>query len=292
MNSQEQLRERILANDVDFLCVAGSRLFGTNKEGSDYDYRGFILPGFDYLIGINRFDDMDVPGADHKVFALKRFLDLIVGGDPSLTELLFAPKDKIIKITPIGQTILDNRESLVSNRIYDKISGYARNEWRKAFAEKLLIEGRTPTEDTWVEDAKNLFPDWDKEKMDKICGWIIDGKPKRIVPSKKDLGEKRKKELEAYGFVVSQAAHSLRLVGEVIELMLTGNITFPRPNAKWLLSIRQGKVSKEEVQAKREQLVYEAEEARKKSILPDKPNVPAIMSLYGELVREYLKKTL
>lgn len=287
MNSFERLKNMVI-NSPDLLACSGSRLYGTNRDDSDWDFRGFILPSFEYLIGIKHFDDMDIEGADHKVFSLKRYLDLVLKGDPSLTEILFVPKDKIVKISPIGEKIIAIRSSLVSNAIFNKVLGYSTSEWRKAMGERMIIEGRTKDEDdivAWIRDAKK----WDKERMDTFVEWINEDKPKKIVPSTRDFGAKRKAEVEKYGFGVSSAAHSIRLVGEIMELMTTGNITFPRPNASILKDIRYGKYTREEVQKIRDDIEKEVNEARKKSILSDKPDYKLVYNVYGDIVREVIK---
>jgi predicted nucleotidyltransferase len=40
---EEQLQLKVV-NEPDFLAVSGSRLYGTNREDSDHDFRGFVMP--------------------------------------------------------------------------------------------------------------------------------------------------------------------------------------------------------------------------------------------------------
>ena len=74
MNAEKALKEAV--DHPDFLSISGSRLYGTARPESDFDYRGFVVPPFEYLVGDRNFNDTELPGADHKVYALKRFLHL------------------------------------------------------------------------------------------------------------------------------------------------------------------------------------------------------------------------
>jgi hypothetical protein len=64
----------------------------------------------------------------------------------------------------------------------------------------------------------------------------------------------------------------IRLLGEGKELIETGRITLPRPNAKELIAIRHGKYKLREIAEMASQLEAEAMEAQKHSPLPEKVN--------------------
>ena len=281
MNAEKALDHAIL--NPDWLIISGSRLYGTNRPESDEDFRGFVIPPYEYLLGMKNFNDRDVEGADHKVYNLQRFFDLITVGDPQCSEGLFAPENKIVKITDVGREVIKNRHLFISNKIYNRIMGYSYSEWRKAMAVKIEIVDRTKTEDDVILDIRNHFKP-DKDGMDTILEILYQNREKKLVPSTRKLGEKRKKDLKKFGFCVSSAAHSLRLMGQLIELTTTGTITFPRPNAKELLGIRIGDYNRDEVKEMYDELHSEAEKARKKSILPDAPDYKKIDELYEQLV--------
>jgi uncharacterized protein len=284
---EEALRVRV-EETPDLLVGCGSRLYGTNREDSDHDLRGFVIPPFEYLINVKQFEYAEVAGGeDHKIYSLHRYIDLVISGDPLLTELLFAPPQFIHRCSEIGRTILNNRNLFLSNRIYDRVTGYGNSEFRKAMGVKYVMEERAKDDDdiiAWIRDKKH----WEKERMDQFVQWMDESRPAKLVPSRNDLGAKRKAEFDKYGYGVSSAAHSLRLMKQVIELMLTGAITFPRPDAELLRDIRQGRISRETVEQMRDELVIEAETARKSSILPNTPNRAAIMNLYASMVRKFL----
>lgn len=277
----QELRNAI--DNPDYLVVSGSRLYGTDRSTSDWDYRGFTIPPFDYLIGLQNFEMGSGEGEDNKVFSLKRFFDLVSAGDPQLTETLFVPDDKIIKINKVGRKVRDNRSLFLSNLIYKRIMGYGYSEWRKAMGERLIIEKRSKTLDDIIAGVRNTKI-LDKEKMDQFVEWMQKDLNRKVVPSKKNLGAKRKAEFDNHGYGVSSAAHAIRLYCQLIELMKTGNLTFPRPESDILKAIRSGKIDKVEAQKIHNEKVELAEKARDNSILPDRPDQKNIKNLYRELV--------
>lgn len=68
--------------------------------------------------------------------------------------------------------------------------------------------------------------------------------------------------------------HAVRIAAEAKELLLTGRITFPRPEAELLLAIRQGLLPYKEVEALIDNGLCAIQAAEQCSALPDKPNYP------------------
>lgn len=74
--------------------------------------------------------------------------------------------------------------------------------------------------------------------------------------------------------------HAVRIAAEAKELLLTGHITFPRPEAALLLAIRQGQLPYEQVEDLIDQGLADIKDAETKSTLAESPN----HSLMDELV--------
>ena len=66
--------------------------------------------------------------------------------------------------------------------------------------------------------------------------------------------------------------HIIRLLDEGRELMETGRITLPRPNAEFLKEIRQGKMKLYDIEKLADELQVKAKEAQEKSDLPETPD--------------------
>lgn len=287
MNPQKLLQDCV--RNPDFLSVSGSRLYGTNREDSDYDYRGFVFPPFEYLLNIHTFKDMQLPEEeDYKVYSVKRFLELVIMGDPQCTELFFVPDSLVKQRSELAKEVLALKDVVVSQNMYRRILGYGNSEFRKARGERLNIEGRTKNEDDVIFDIRHTF-DLDKSDTDSVIEILLKNKKKTIVSSKKNLGSKRKAEFDKYGFGVSSATHAIRLTQQLIELLETGNITLPRPNADFLRDVRQGRYTIEEVSDIYDQIVAEAEAAKEKTHLREKPDNNRVWDVYKSVVVKYLK---
>ena len=284
MNAEKALEKAV--EKPDFLAESGSRLYGTNLPTSDYDLRGFVLPPMEYLFGVKKFECRELEG-DHKVFSVHRFISLVMKGDPQCTELLFAGKPHIVTCSAIGERVLALRPYMISNAVFNRIMGYSVSEWRKAMGTKAVREKRTHTEDEVIQHVRNTFHP-DRDSMDEIIRLLYKDRPVKVISSVSGLGSKRKAQVEKYGYCVKSAAHSIRLVTQLTELMKTGYITFPRPNAKLLLKIRKGEFSKEELEKIYKETRAIAEESRKVSILPDKPDRNKVWQSYTTIVADCL----
>jgi len=93
-----------------------------------------------------------------------------------------------------------------------------------------------PVSDNFLEGIKKekayikAKKEWDGYKQ-----WEKNRNPERSILEKK------------YGYDTKHASHLFRLVTEAEELLTTGNLTFPRPDAAHLLEIRNGKYTYDEL---------------------------------------------
>jgi len=286
MKSEEALNISI-ENPI-FSAVTGSRLYGTNREDSDYDSRGYIIPPFEYLINVKKFECREFSDKDHKIYSLKRYLDLALKGDPQSIELLYIPENKIINTSDIANEFISLRSDIISENIQNRLIGYAYSEWRKAMGQRMLMDKRTVNEDNVINDIRNIFAP-NKENMDNIIEILMEDKERKVISSKMGLGAKRKKEFEEYGFGTSSAVHSIRLLDQLYELMTTGVITFPRPNAELLKGIRYGEYTKNEVNEIYEENLCKVKNNKDNSILRKKPNYKKIWQIYSDVIKSFLK---
>jgi len=106
----------------------------------------------------------------------------------------------------------------------------------------------------------------------------------------RELGAKRKADIERFGYSPKNAMHLIRLAEMGIEVLRSGEYNVRRQNAEMLLSIRRGEWSMERVQSYGSDLLARMDLALESSPLPDEPDKARINRMLVELtlaVRRY-----
>jgi len=120
--------------------VTGSTAYGLATENSDVDIKGIYLLPTKEVLELN-FDPQhttkDHTDPDWVYHEVGKFMKLVMGGNPTVTELLFL--ESYTHMTPIGQLLIDNRDYFLSTRGVQKAyRGYAMGQAKdlaKRFAE-------------------------------------------------------------------------------------------------------------------------------------------------------------
>jgi len=89
----------------------------------------------------------------------------------------------------------------------------------------------------------------------------------------------RSKDAAQKGVDNKSLSHAYRLIGESIELLQTGKLTFPRPDSEFLLEIKNGKYSTDFRNEISEEVTRVSQEVRSTSPLMDKPNMDSIKAI-------------
>jgi hypothetical protein len=104
-----------------------------------------------------------------------------------------------------------------------------------------------------------------------------------------EYGERARAAREAGGADWKAMYHALRIASQTVELLLTGNVTFPRPDAEYLLKVRRGEVRVEEVSEAIEQGLVEIRKAQENSVLRRDPNRGAARQFIMDVHTDVLK---
>lgn len=296
MIAEKALSEKIAKPD---LCViTGSKLYGTARYDSagncisDTDIRGVIVPPWEYLT-VRKFEQASIPNEqDGLIYSIGFFIKQLIACNPQHLELLFANETNVLSCTDVGKELLSMREAFVSKRFYKRILGFSNSEYRKMRMVELESTERTKTEDEVINDIRNVFGpsfgEHQKEKMDEVLSILFSCHSRKEITNVDKVTGKRKAEYEKFGYGASSACHSIRLVQQCGELLTTGTMTFPRPNAEQLRDIKHGRISLEEVDAIYKEAIKETESAIKTTKLPDQPDIAKINSWYERLIAQVL----
>lgn len=128
------------------LAPTGSYAYGTNTENSDKDYKGVCIPPDNYYFGLESFNEYSNSGGknfkntkddvDVSIIHINKFVKDAMQGVPNNIEILFLRQQDYLKVTPLGQTLIDNRHLFLSKQIKNKFGGYARSQIKKLKAGK------------------------------------------------------------------------------------------------------------------------------------------------------------
>ena len=122
---------KIKGHEIIFKTLVGSHSYGTNIEGSDEDFKGVYIqdPQDVYVNGYK--EQLDI-SKDETYYEIERFLSLCQTGNPTMLELLYAPKECIEYISPIFQKVVDNRDIFMTKALRFSFGGYAIEQIKKA----------------------------------------------------------------------------------------------------------------------------------------------------------------
>lgn len=239
---------------------------------------------------------------DFEIFSYQEFIKLLLEGQTVALDMLFSPEfSKYPSCSNIGE-IWTNRDKLL-HRGTSAFVGYCQTQAAKYG----LKGGRVAAMEAAVQFLENL-PGEDKlEKhwtaievlvstTEHMKIEVIEGPNNKMLPHWNVCDRKMglttkvgyatlvfKKVYDNYGHRAKLAQknenidwkallHAVRVCEEAKELLLTGNITFPRPERELLLKIRKAELPYQQISEIIEQGIKDVEIAKEKSILPNEPD--------------------
>ncbi|MDG4798911.1 nucleotidyltransferase domain-containing protein [Micromonospora sp. WMMD1082] len=115
--------------------VVGSRAYGLDVSGSDYDRRGvFVAPTRAFWHLDKPPTHLDGPAAEQFSWEFERFCLLALQGNPTVLEVLWSPL--IETITVDGERLLAARRAFLSSRVAQTYGGYARDQLNRVAARR------------------------------------------------------------------------------------------------------------------------------------------------------------
>ena len=268
-----------------------------------------------------------VSDVDDEAYALHRYLNLLAEGQTVALDILFAPRWAMTHDPhPLWTRIVENRHRLLSRRASSFI-GYCRTQANKYgikgsrvhavreivgwFDQAIAVHGPLAKLGDAAADLPAFIADRALQHTEIVP--ILQASRPEPIPhlqccqrkapftiSLKDTRAIFARVLEEYGQRALQAernenvdwkalSHAVRVGHEALELMATGWITFPLPNAKHILAIKRGELPYAVISEEIESLLDRVEAAQAVSVLPDKADAGFIDALvieaYGAAVR-------
>lgn len=289
----------------------GSEIYGTKLPTSDEDIKAVHIPTPEEIILNTKKDCINkqkqiIEGkeVDFESYSLNYFLKLLCQGQTPVLDMLFTPKEFWIEYSQEWEYIVAHKHKFISKSIYPFV-GYCRAQANKYSVKgnrlketKIALDTIQPYFDnTPLEKMAISFGDF--EDLTNTCQHIKFVKKENlhgVVEEYLSICEKQipknasikfgyhmiQNLLNEYGrrslqtekdeYDTKALYHAFRVAHEAIELLETGNITFPRPEAGFLLDIRNKKYTYDYLQDKLDEMLRRVEIALETSTLPVKPD--------------------
>ena len=270
--------------------ISGSRACGLARAGSDEDTRGVCIPPKEFLLGLQTFEQHENETQDHVVFALAKFVRLALQANPNIIETLYTDPQHVLFINPYGERLVAARDIFLSRRVGERFSRYAIDQLRRMERHHRWLVNppdHQPTREEFGGQAvggRYRFPHSDAERAYRAAmgHWndYVDWRRQR---------NPARAELEArYGYDTKHAMHLFRLLRMGEEILGVGIVRVLRPDAEWLLSVRDGALSYEQVIQMAAEHEARLGTLMEHSALPLEPDSTAAERLVVELQEEFL----
>ena len=312
-----------LSGRIMLLGLSGSYGYGTNREGSDVDFRGVALNLPSDLIGLTSFEQFEDRTTDTVIYGFNKFVSLLVNCNPNIIELLGLDDDQYYIRSELGQTLLDNRHLFLSKRAAASFGHFADAQLRRlqnAIARDSLPQSER--EQHILRSVRSALRDFNEHQREEernntrlyVDAAVTEGLDTEIfldadlkhyplrrytdmmntlnsvVRDYDKVGKRNHKKDDTH--LNKHAMHLIRLFMMGIDILQNEEIRTHRPkeDLTLLMSIRNGDYMEERKMSDRffDMLAdYEErfEQAERASTLPDTPDMDRIEELVEEINR-------
>ena len=168
LRSNKHLGKRIM-----LLGLSGSYGYGTNREGSDVDFRGVALQQPSDILGLTEFEQYVDTETDTVVYGFNKLVKLLLDCNPNSCEILGLPREKYMILSPLGEELLNNQTLFLSKRAIKAFGGYASAQLRRlqnAIARDSLPQ--TEREKHILNSVQNAMDDFNRRNPRSGTGTV------------------------------------------------------------------------------------------------------------------------
>lgn len=138
---------------VIFSCIAGSRAYGTQIQGSDEDIRGLYVVRSPAYLPLNRPPaQLSDERGNTVYYSLRRCIELLAEANPNILELLFTPPDCVRSTSPEMDKLIGARSLFITRQCGDTHIGYAMSQIKKARGQNKWVNNPKPPQVPRKED--------------------------------------------------------------------------------------------------------------------------------------------
>lgn len=317
-----------LGRRIILLGLSGSYGYGTNREGSDIDFRGVTLNLPSDLIGLTAFEQFEDRATDTVIYSFMKLIRLLLNCNPNTIEILGMDEDQYMIMTDTGRELLENRHMFLSKRAAASFGHYADAQLRRlqnAIARDALSQSER--EKHILKSVRHALEDFNRDyntEDPNTAALFVDravtqgleeeifirasfeAYPLRhynalmntlnsVVRDYDRIGKRNHKKDERH--LNKHAMHLIRLFMMGIDILEKEEIRTHRPaeDLKLLISIRDGSFMENGVLVPAFYEIlddYERrfEEAEKKSRLPESPDMEKVEAFVERINRRALSE--
>lgn len=328
INSEEYvfLKQGELSENIILLTTGGSHAYGTNIDTpdhvSDFDLRGIRLNSPTEILTMKCHNKPFTHNeTDTVIYPLKQMIELLTNVNPNTIEILGTKDEHIFKITEEGKMLKDNLHLFLSKKASHGFGGYAtaqlrrlqnalaRDSYPQTEKEKHILDSinrhMRSFEDTyqpicWDNKLELFIADSKKESYDTEIFMNINlqkyplrdfksmlSEMNNIVKDYSKLNHRNSKKDELH--LNKHAMHLVRLLLMGTEILEGKGVnTYREHDRAFLLDIRNGKYTYEQIFECVDELQTKFKYAEENTSLSSKPN----QKLIDELVMEINRKLL
>lgn len=114
-----------LGDNIILLGLGGSHAYGTNVETSDLDIRGCASNSKSEILLGHYFEQVTNEATDTTIYSFNKLISLLLNVNPNTVELLGLNPEHYLKVSKIGQELLDNKCLFLSKKCVHSFGGYA-----------------------------------------------------------------------------------------------------------------------------------------------------------------------
>ena len=311
-NEYDFIRTNPDLSNIIYLVLSGSNAYGTSVEGSDYDLRGVLIEPPKYIYGLQQFEQFEDLASDTVIYSLKKFVNLLSKANPNALELLGVDDDFIILINEQGKEIRHNADLFLSKRVINSFGNYAVAQLRRlqnalchdSYTEEeqqkhlqtTLSSQLSHFQNTYTRFSKgaiNIYTDNDILKFDinlqsyPVNDFVgIYSELSSIIKTYNKLNHRNNKKSEQGLF--KHAMHLIRLLLTGTDILSgKGIVTKRKDEQAFLMDIRKGKMTFDEIWQIAKEYQTKFELAAKNTKLPEEPNFEKIEQMLIKMYQRY-----
>lgn len=243
-----------LKDNTHYLCVMGSQAYGVNTDESDVDIYGYCIPPkelvFPHLAG-------EIPGFGRQIQRFEVWSEHHIKDPDKSIERDFA----VYGIVKYFNLCMENNPNMIDS----------------LFVPRTCVIHSTQVSENIRENRRAFLH---RGAWHKFKGYAYSQMAK-IRNKVNSSNEKRAETIEKYGYDLKFAYHTVRLMNEVEQILVEGDLDLQR-NREQLKSIRRGEWTLEQLEAYFTNKEHALETAYANSSLPRGPDEDAIKKLLLE----------